>query len=191
MPGTSLPPASGAPVLNPPPGAPIYGTPQPSGGYPYPAPGNVVPSTGTTFAPSGTLNTGGSFGSSAIPTPADTVPALNVNPQTMQRPILDSLRGANDNGVISPERNAVLPGGVTLEPVNHRSALRRDWGYTPVRLASHSEPVRSSDSEPYSRVTEGIFSATSDVVLGQSESVPAAPATKDPNVNSHWRNAGW
>lgn len=182
VPGSAGVPAAGSVVLPPVNGSPVYGAPQPTGTYPYPGEGNVLQPGASMTAPDGTLGTSGGFSTSGVPTPADTVPVLNVNPQSMQRPILDSLRGANDSGQVNPQRNAVLPGGVTLEQTTiDRSALRRDWGYSPIRLASHQEPgVRDS--------TVWTFSARGEQAEGGTQ---AAPAVSEQRVNSSWRNAGW
>ncbi len=196
LPNTTLPPASGAPV---------YGQPLPGGTtYPYPVPGSVVPNvTGTSMvAPGGTLGTSGSYSigpapagnsvinNSGVPTPADTVPSLQgINPQTMQRPILDALRGTGpDNGAfMNQQRSAEMPGGMTVDQVSRRDDLRREWGYTPVRLASHS-----SDAKPESvdQPSWSFGGAAGQVRTAGGSTADLAPVSPN-KVNSDWRNAGW
>lgn len=183
LPDTTLPPASGAPV---------YGQPVPGGTtYPYPVPGAVVPNvTGT----SSITYPGGASGASVlnnsgVPTPADTVPALQgVNPQTLQRPILDSLRGSSpDSGAfMNQQRSAEMPGGMTVDQVSRRDDVRREWGYTPVRLASHTTEAAPVASQP----TWNFGGAAGQVRFAGETSAVLTPVGLN-KVNSDWRNAGW
>ncbi len=189
-----------APTTVPPAGVPqgtipVYGAPQPGATYPYPAPGNVLPgNAGAMVAPNGTISTTGSYSAfpgdtyTNGPTPADSVPSIDgVNPNTMQRPILDSLRGYNDSTQISParsfQRDGFMTGGVTLDQVSLRNATRREWGYTPVRLASHAKPVvQETDDQPKTRWTVSAnVAGPGEIVHGQNQD----------RVNSSWRAAGW
>ncbi len=185
-PGTIQPPPAGT-------SAPIYGNPPASSTYPYPAPGNVIPSNGTTtsiISPNGTISTSGSYGTdpySGTPTPADRVPSIDgINPQTMQRPILDMLRGTRpeNNTMMGQPRNAVLPGGVTLDQASNTN-LRRDWGYSPVRLASYSQPAVATGSDW--TVSANVPESNR---MSRAESVQSTLSNQEP-VNSSWRTVGW
>jgi len=195
IPGTMTSPGA----IQPPPAgtaAPTYGIPQPSSEYPYPTPTNVMPPAGTTtsiMSPGGTISTTGSYGTDPYqtggpPTPADRVPSIDsFNPQTRQGPILDMLRGVRteSNTMLNEPRNAVLPGGVTLDQVNSRGALRRDWGYSPVRLASYNQPAVATGSE---------WTVSANLPETNRMSRTERSADNDSSgtqVNSSWRTLGW
>ena len=104
--------------------------------------------------------TGGSSTRTSIPASSapllDSIPA-GLNPQLNQRPILDRFPSTNSNGSnldwnqVNNQRdgsynvasNTSIDVG-SIPVVRQRTAaspVRRQWSYSPVRLASHTEPV--------------------------------------------------
>ena len=107
------------------------------------------------------LTTGGGYGTSTG-LPADQPPALQgISPTTSYRPVLDRLRGGIRNMTTSNETTYQNTTPVVRYPEQTaRSAVRKEWNYSPVRLASYtsvakpaqrSQPRTKSNYQPIQR----------------------------------------
>jgi hypothetical protein len=155
----------------------------------YNDPGTTLSTDGVYYsAPSGGTNT--TLPAGAIPTPADSVPVLNgVNPQSMQRPVLEQLQNLPAgstfyrpvNGPSGNLQTSVSPG-----PSDSNSAgnvivpIRQAWNYSPVKLASYT-----TIEQPSSKVAD----AAETEVRGTWQNKNAA--TKKTSVNSDWKSVSW
>ena len=154
----------------------------------YNSPGSTTTDGLYYGAPTGTnavLPTG------AVPTPADTIPVLNgVNPQTMQRPVLEQLQSipagsSNYRPVQVPAGNlqtSVLRSTSNMVPsavVSDVVPIRQTWGYTPVKLASYTTVAPPSNA-PESARTE---------VRGSWQN--PNDSAKKASVNSDWKSVNW
>jgi hypothetical protein len=120
---------------------------------------NYTPTTGTvtgtyyeypsaTSSPGGTITTEGTYSSGQ---PADSVPALDgINPQSSHRPVLDRIQQTGGNWTTSygqPNSNPT-PNVRSYQEKTAQSPVRKEWSYSPVRLASYTrvqaEPKRVS-----------------------------------------------
>ena len=120
---------------------------------------NYAPTTGTvtgtyyeypssSSTPSGTITTEGTYRPSQ---PADTVPALDgINPQSSHRPVLDRIQQTGGNWTTNfgqPDSNPT-PNVRSYQEKTAQSPVRKQWNYSPVRLASYTrvqaEPKRES-----------------------------------------------
>lgn len=140
---------------------------------PAPTTYNALPST-TTSLPA-TSMPGGS-----TPTPADVVPAIQgVNPQSMQRPVIEQLQASPAGSTYAPPSQVPninlqtnTSSTVTTAAVG-REPTRQAWAYTPVRLASFEQPAEVEQQ----------------VIRGQWQ-VPAQPTTAS-ELNSAWKTVNW
>ncbi len=158
------------------------------------------------LTPSGTLDATGSYGTlpggayhpapynMSSPSPADLPPTLNsVNPQSMQRPVLEQLQGFPGATYPSAPRLQMPVNQQYLPPSRSVPAqtldnltvdatpIRQRWDYTPVRLASYtSTAVPQTVAEPAPPVIEY-----------QAQPVRNPAPTANPNVNAGWTNVGW
>ena len=114
-----------------------------------PTTGNVI---GTYYeypaasTPSGTITTEGTYSSGQ---PADTVPSLDgINPQSSHRPMLDRLQQAGDNWTTSfgQPSSRPAPNVRSYQENIAQAPIRKEWNYSPVRLASYRQvqPQRES-----------------------------------------------
>ncbi len=110
-------------------------------GYPI-APGSAV----ERFYESPLNTTGGSYGTSVLP--ADQAPALSsplngVSPTTSYRPVLDRLRNGVRNMTTSNQTDYQNTTPVVRYPEQTaQSTIRKEWNYSPVRLASYSSDIQ-------------------------------------------------
>lgn len=122
---------------------------------PTPAP---VTSTYYENAPSGSLSTGGSYNSTV---PANTAPSLLngvSSPQASQRPLTDrfgnptSTQGNSSYQTSSPrpvqEPWPSAPATINMEDKTAQSPVRKQWSYSPVRLASYEKPAVARSVAP-------------------------------------------
>lgn len=173
----------------------------PGSGPVYYDPSAASPSV---MAPQGTLNTNGSYGTipagsyypapySGTPTPADLPPAINsVNPQSMQRPVLEQLHGMP--GAVHPTAPRIQvpvhqpapPPQQAVPAVLHNltvdaAPIRQPWEYTPVRLASYTTAAVPA-SQPEDVAAPHVYRATP---------VAQPSVTAPSNPNAAWSNVGW
>lgn len=138
--------------------------------------GQVIDSTGSAATGSVYYNlpANGNLPATANPTPADSVPAIQgVNPQSMQRPVLEQLQASPAGSSFYTPPQPVQPNLQTRQnPAigNESSVARQEWGYSPVRLAAYARTEANPSSE----------------IRGSWQSQPAAAP-----VNSGWQTAGW
>ncbi|HMP78457.1 MAG TPA: hypothetical protein PKD54_03295 [Pirellulaceae bacterium] len=155
------------------------------------------------LTPNGTLSTNGSYsvmpsGSynpapyMSSPTPADLPPTLNsVNPQSMQRPVLEQLHGHPGAAyptapkLQTPVNQPYLPPARSVPSFDNLTVdatpTHQRWGYTPVRLASYtSTAVPQPEIETVQPTREFLARP-----LGPANNTEAAP------VNAGWTNVGW
>ena len=102
-----------------------------------------APQTNTYYEAPQTLSTDGSYGTPA----ADITPALQgMNPSTSQRPITQQL----NQGFQASNRNqydwSKAPARINVQQTASRSPVHKQWSYSPIRLASYQEPVKSSST---------------------------------------------
>lgn len=98
--------------------------------------------------PAGALNTGGTY--DATTQPADLVPTLSgSNPQASVRPVLEQIRAWDANGsdmnsvpVNYPQPTPAAIPQPTYSNQTAQSPARKEWNYSPVRLASHTSTAR-------------------------------------------------
>jgi hypothetical protein len=148
--------------------------------------GGVMPSVGpTTYgAPTGTLDTSGSYYSApagtstnpipsygTTPTPADIPPSMSdASPIRQNRPILQSLEGASWQTRPAAAARSARP-----------SVARESWDYSPVRLASYS----TSEPVPAGRSVGGV----------QGEFMSPAPrgnvSSPKSNTDAGWTTKSW
>ena len=138
---------------------------------------------------SGTSNTFPATGGSGTRTsiPANSAPLLDsipagLNPQNNQRPILDLFPSTNSGGSnvdwnqVSNQRSTSNIDLDLVPVVRQRTAaspVRRQWSYSPVRLASHTEPVETTSDRGLEYRPESI------------------PVRKAQPKRSRQMNAGW
>ncbi|MEZ6093282.1 MAG: hypothetical protein R3C03_03445 [Pirellulaceae bacterium] len=104
-----------------------------------------VPGSTTMIAPNGTLTTSGGYISAPTPAAADIPPSIDVNPSSMQRPIIEGLNSSSYNP--APVYSSAS-----------REVVRNQWDYSPVRLASYtSEESARSDRSRNEPSYEGTF----------------------------------
>jgi hypothetical protein len=124
-------------------------------GVASPAPQNFAPQTSPTPAPisntyyeqvPASTSTGGNYNSTV---PANSAPSLLEgvsSPQALQRPILDQFGNQNRSNyqtsspkpVAEPWSNA--PATINLDDKTAQSPVRKQWSYSPIRMASYSKP---------------------------------------------------
>lgn len=173
-----------------------------AGSYPSATSGNL---DGTYYAGTATYNppanTYGSFPTttttmpsaampnSAVPTPADSVPAIQgVNPQSMQRPVIEQLQATPAGSSYYPPANSppanLQTSTSTAVPSSGdaREVARQAWSYSPVRLASYEQP--SIESKAVAPV-----SAEQQVIKGQWHLKPKGNSASE--LNSAWSSVNW
>jgi hypothetical protein len=104
------------------------------------------PSTETyyeSYPANGVITTDGGYGSTSGSTlPADQSPSLleGVNPQSSQRPVLDRFNSGSGsyNYQTSTQRELDAPARINIEDKTAHSPVRKQWSYSPVRMASHT-----------------------------------------------------
>lgn len=167
--------------------------------YTYPQNGSVV-------TPSDTLDATGGYQTSPYSSPADTTPTLDVNPQNLQKPIIDKLEdsGASANW---PRNNAPLqtirrdtfqqnvrpvadptadaqwmnppPKFAPTEGKTANSTVTQRWGYSPVRFASYTSSVNVPQSSQPTRI-EGTY-------VPRNTDASTTPSKK----NTGWKTVEW
>lgn len=97
--------------------------------------------TQTTYESPGVITTNG-----LSPTPADMTPALGTNPTSSQRPVTDQFNTHFSAGYDSTARSQTAwsdtPAKIEINETAARSPVRKQWSYSPVRLASYQAPVQ-------------------------------------------------
>ena len=133
--------------------APMNDSPMPANTV---APQNYLPTetvNGTYYEYPTSTTAPGSYSSS--PQPADIAPSLQgVSPQSFNRPVLDQLRN------VQPDFSTQNPRPATYQPTPTPSVIsynetarvsapeRREWSYSPVRLASYQSDEVISSPQP-------------------------------------------
>ena len=154
-----------------------------------PAQGGV--STGTTYTPLPSSGTSGG----AVPTPAD-IPAADVtpslNPQTQQRPLYDrqdtskvkwGLPPAVDPNLTTENRSmgqGQVEAPARIDVVASASPIRRQWTYSPVKLASYTTVApQGNQAKPEMAQYQGSFEPV------QSARQP------ERKKNTMWKSIDW
>ena len=115
-----------------------YGAPQSTTTTRYELPG------------SGTIATEGSYSTK----PADVAPSIHgasslnsvVNPQTTQRPFLERFKGQTESGY----QASSVPARINVEDRTARAPTRKEFAYSPIRMASHQTgTVRATSRAAY------------------------------------------
>lgn len=108
---------------------------------------------------SGTIVPGGSYGT---PSAADSVPSVNsssllngvVNPQSSQRPFLERFN-SNTSGGLNQASRTNAPARIDVDPRTAQSPARKQWNYSPVRMASFSKPASATTRASYAPQSRG------------------------------------
>ena len=145
-------------------------------------------SSGTTYTP--LPSTGASGG--AVPTPAD-IPAADVtpslNPQTQQRPVYDRQETQDTTKAgwalpptVDPNLTTDHQAPARIDVAHHASPIRRQWTYSPVKLAAYTSATEAPAMEAAPSKMEqhqGAFTPSSAV---------SQPAKK---MNTMWKSIDW
>ena len=122
---------------------------------PVPAP---TTSTYYELAP-GTLSTQGGFSTQGNPTPADIAPSTNggsgvldgvSSPITTQRPVIDRVNQGTTYGGFNYQTSSPINNGsnapamINIQDKTAQSPARKQWAYSPVRMASYSKPAATT-----------------------------------------------
>ncbi len=134
----------------------------------------------------GTLpSTTTSLPATSTPTPADAVPALQgVNPQSMQRPVLEQLQATPAGSSYVPPAqvpniNLQTSTSTTVSTAAvSREVTRQAWTYSPVRLASFEQPA-----------AEASEAGGQQVIKGQWQLKPQGTTASE--LNSAWTTVNW
>ncbi|MCH2181312.1 MAG: hypothetical protein MK108_04835 [Mariniblastus sp.] len=141
-------------------------------------------STGTTYTPLPSSGTSGG----AVPTPAD-IPAADVtpslNPQTQQRPLYDrqEIQDTSKAGwalppTVDPNLTTEHQAPARIDVAHRASPIRRQWTYSPVKLAGYTSTVDSPVAAKMEQY-QGAFSPSS---------TASKPAKK---MNTMWKSIDW
>lgn len=133
-PGCSTCTTGGTPVYAPAP-ATVPGNYSPSVLPPVTSTRYEVPAAGSTYT-----------GGSGFETPAaDQAPSIlqGVNPVTSQRPVIDRVNNGAYNYKASVPTQQPVPATIRMEDKTARSPVRKQWNYSPVRLAKYEAPETS------------------------------------------------
>lgn len=130
-----------------------------------------------------------SMPATSSPTPADSVPAIQgVNPQSMQRPVLEQLQATPAGSTYyppaaTPNINLQTSTSTAVPAVaSTREVTRQAWSYSPVRLASFEE----SANEPAELAP---VAAPQQVIKGEWQLKPQGKSASE--MNAAWKNANW
>jgi hypothetical protein len=130
-----------------------------------------------------------SMPAASAPTPADSVPAIQgVNPQSMQRPVLEQLQAtpagstyyppaATPNINLQTSTSTVVPAVAST-----REVTRQAWSYSPVRLASFEEST-DQPAQPAPVV------APQQVIKGEWQLKPQGKSASE--INAAWKTVNW
>ncbi len=112
----------------------------PTGPTLAPQPGVPAPQTSIYYESAPAISTDGRYG-----TPADVAPAFQgVTPTSTQRPVIDQLNhNYQANAKTDQDDWSSLPARVNVQKTASRSPVTKEWSYSPIRLASYQEPIKS------------------------------------------------
>jgi hypothetical protein len=171
--GTNAFPQSPTPAGNFAPTQPNYQSPQPANGtyYEYPA----------TNTPTGTISTQGEYNTSIEP--ADIAPSLQgISPQSSARPVLDQIRSGQIDYSTDNSRPAnypyITPTVPNIPEKTAQSPVRKDWNYTPVRLASYTSTSATS-ATPVSQRSVSLHQLKPIQTTQVTQVIPTIPTTQN------------